>query len=457
MGALYFQPHGGWAGDFIPFWEDGRFHLFYLHDFRDRAAHGEGTPWYQVSTHDFLHFEEHGEMLPRGGADEQDLYVFTGSVIRALGKYHIFYTGHNPYLKEAGKPVEAILHATSDDMLHWQKARGEALYAPEGYERDDLRDPFVFEEGGRFRMAVCARKNAGPSAFRGVTALYESKDLKNWSFQGNLWEPGLYYAHECPDLFHWGDWWYLIYSEFTDRTLTRYRMAKSLTGPWIAPRDDAFDGRAFYAAKTASDGAHRYLFGWVPTRDKNWDNGGWEWGGALNVHELSQRDDGTLGVRMPESVCRAWVPFRERRGPDELSRPDGRALSEIADRLPETFRIDADITLSDGCDRAGIILRYRADTGEGYFFALSARGDTLSFGRPDVVMSYQGLERPASLVPGERRRLTILADGGICTAYLEGGVALSARMCAPHGDSLALFADGGSARFENIRISTLRT
>lgn len=50
-------------------------------------------------------------MLPKGTSEEQDLYVFTGSVIKAKGQYHIFYTGHNPHFGEKGLPVQGILHA----------------------------------------------------------------------------------------------------------------------------------------------------------------------------------------------------------------------------------------------------------------------------------------------------------------------------------------------------------
>ena len=77
----------------------------------------------------------------------------------------------------------------------------------------------------------------------------------------------LYFTHECPDLFKMGDWWYLLFSEFTDLVRTRYRMSRSLSGPWIIPERDDFDGHAFYAAKTASDGNKRFIFGWNPTRE----------------------------------------------------------------------------------------------------------------------------------------------------------------------------------------------
>ncbi len=87
-----------------------------------------------------------------------------------------------------------------------------------------------------------------------------------------------------------------------------------MNGPWLAPAEDTFDGRAFYAAKTISDGKKRYVLGWNPTRTENhydWNPPGfegmdfntWDWGGNLVVHELWQADDGTLKVRIPKSLA----------------------------------------------------------------------------------------------------------------------------------------------------------
>ena len=53
-------------------------------------------------------------------------------------------------------------------------------------------------------------------------------------------------------------------------------MSKSITGPWVAPKDDTFDTRAWYVAKTASDGKGRFGFGWNPTRVGETDDGLWE-------------------------------------------------------------------------------------------------------------------------------------------------------------------------------------
>jgi len=94
--SILYRPNDGVLADVIPFYWRGAYHLFYLKDYRDPQRHGEGTPWFHLVTRDFVRFEEWGEALPRGAPDEQDRWVFTGSVIEAEGAFHIFYTGHNP-------------------------------------------------------------------------------------------------------------------------------------------------------------------------------------------------------------------------------------------------------------------------------------------------------------------------------------------------------------------------
>ncbi len=58
---FFYRPEGAWAADFIPLFDNGKYHLFYLLDWRDKTGHGEGTPWYQIETDDFVHFKEYGE------------------------------------------------------------------------------------------------------------------------------------------------------------------------------------------------------------------------------------------------------------------------------------------------------------------------------------------------------------------------------------------------------------
>ena len=236
----YRAPEKAGCADVIPFYENGEFKLFYLRDYRDISVHGEGCPWCLLTSSDLVHFHDHGPVLLRGGEEEQDLYVFTGCCIRAGEEYMIFYTGHNPHLRKKGLPEQKILRATSRDLLHWKKDRDFVFAAPDWLEMHDFRDPFVFydEERKEYCMLIAGRlKNGDPSSARGVTLLACSPDLTHWEVEKEpFYAPHAYFTHECPDLFRIGDWWYLVFSEFTDRIVTTYRMSSSPFGPWVSPK-----------------------------------------------------------------------------------------------------------------------------------------------------------------------------------------------------------------------------
>ncbi len=471
MRDFFYKPREGWAADFIPFYENGAFRLFYLRDWRDKEKHGEGTPWYRIDTTDFVHFTEHGEMLSRGTVAEQDLYAFTGGVVAAGGRYHLFYTGHNPHLRAQNKPEQAVMHAVSDDLTHWRKIPEDTFFAPkEGYEPHDWRDPFVFwnHEAGEWWMLLAARRTTGPSRRRGCTALCASKDLTTWQVREPFWSPGLYFTHECPDLFRIGDWWYLVFSEFSEHFVTRYRMSRSLAGPWLAPAEDTFDGRAFYAAKTASDGqGRRFLFGWNPTREQEKDAGNYQWGGNLVVHELAQEPNGTLSVRVPKSVDAAFLasaPVRFQPGVGTCQAHENGAhlvapqtfACALAGPMPERCRIEATITFSKGTRGCGLVLRASDDFETGYYVRLEPDRNRLvldAWPRAGDVPFLVELERPLDLPPEQPVRLQVFVDRTVCVIYAAGKIALSARLYDHTGGNWGVFAAEGSARFADVTLA----
>lgn len=468
MNRIFYKPEGAWAGDFIPFYQDGKFHLFYLHHWRKNENFGEGIPWYRVSTEDFINFTEHGQVLCRGSKEEQDLYVFTGSVIESKGLYHIFYTGHNPYFCRKDKPAQAIMHAVSKDLIEWNKVAGDTFFAPtDKYEPHDWRDPFVFwnEEMKEFRMLLAARLKSGPSRRRGCTVLAVSKDLKKWEVRKPFWAPGLYITHECPDLFRIGDWWYLVYSTYSERHSTHYRMSRSLNGPWTAPENDTFDGRAFYAAKSASDGRSRFLFGWNPTREGENDEGNWEWGGNLVIHEIVQEKGGFLSVKIPEKVDRFFakpVPFQLK--PALSDSKIGRRLAEIwtsgfgcvtAGRMPRQCKIETKVMFTRRTRGCGIMLRVSEDFENAYYIRLEPGRNRLVFDkwpRSGDLPFAVGLERPIELTEGKPVELKVLVEDTICEVYAAGKVALSARFYNLKKGLWGLFVNEGEAGFKETRL-----
>ena len=470
---FFYRPVDAWSLDFIPLYANGKFQLFYLLDWRDVAGHGEGTPWYRISTADFVHFEEHGEMLRRGSVSEQDLYVYTGSVIQTPDGFHIFYTGCNPHLEE-GKLRQAVMHAVSKDMQTWTKLPEHTFFAPtDKYERDDWRDPFVFwnSETNEYNMLVLARHKEGIPRRRGLIALCSSKDLLNWQAQEPFYSPDLYSAHECPDLFKMGDWWYLIFSEVSEKVRTRYRMSRSLRGPWITPRRDDFDGCAFYAGKSASDGQNRFLFGWNPTRQGAKDSGIWDFGGNLVVHELFQEKDGQLGVKIPKSVADAFtktapLSFESSSGKFQYNNGvlqlDAREtfVAVAAGAQPRLCRINATAKFAKDTKDFGLMFRTSKNFEKSYYIRLEPQNNRLVFDmwprdKAYVPPQMGELERPLDLSGSGSVNMTILIDGNKGVAYINDTIAMNFRAYDLPEGNWGFFATDGRATFSNIGINTL--
>lgn len=464
----YRAPEKAVCADVIPFYENGEFKLFYLRDYRDISVHGEGCPWCLLTSSDLVHFHDHGPVLLRGGKEEQDLYVFTGCCIRAGEEYMIFYTGHNPHLREKGLPEQKILRATSRDLLHWKKDRDFVFAAPDWLEMHDFRDPFVFydEERKEYCMLIAGRlKNGDPSSARGVTLLACSPDLTHWEVEKEpFYAPHAYFTHECPDLFRIGDWWYLVFSEFTDRIVTTYRMSRSPFGPWVSPKINSFDGHAFYAAKSVSDGKRRILFGWNCIKQDERDDAPWQWGGTIIPHEIVQQPDGSLAVKCPQEVAAQYpdrLPVAAERTMGSVSYQDGKYLLGgegkslcMLGAMPENGKIELSFTASDDCGDFGLLLRADAGVDAYYAVRFEPRFNRLAMDiqpRADNTRHTQvDVERWCPVVPGEKNKLLILFEGSVLEVYVNDKVAMSARMFDRREGDFGIFTHNTSVCFEEI-------
>ncbi len=478
----FFQPDGAWVGDIIPWQEDGRFHLFYLHE--KRVDPKPGTPWHLVTTADLVHFDDRGEALAAGGVDSPDFNAYTGSIVRDdEGTHHLFYTGQNPRrLGGDGLPLQLVMHATSvDGMQTWQRHPEHTFGPPEYYETADWRDPFVFWDAdeGIWRMLVAARHADGPERRRGLIAQCVSRDLESWQHVDPFWDPRRYIAHECPDVFRWGDWWYLVWSEFSESFTTRYRMSRSLHGPWLVPERDTLDGRAYYAAKSAERDGRRLFFGWIASREGDADDGPWQWAGTMSVIEARQNADGTLAFGFPPEFVASFdrpvaidftVPGEAsaREFPLALDAPDGYRDVLSRDESPSVFYATVRFTIEPGTTEFGVLLRASEDGDASYVLRIEPKRGRLVFDRwprrrhGDAQWEVSGdvpyvveLERPCRLDPGAHS-LKIVVDGDLCVAVLDRDVSLSTRIYDRPAGRLGFFVGEGSAVVDSVTVRTRR-
>ncbi|WP_314146641.1 family 43 glycosylhydrolase [uncultured Leifsonia sp.] len=470
---VFYRPANGWVGDIIPFEQDGEFGLFYLHEVR--ATPKPGTPWNLVTTTDFVSFEERGVAIPSGGSAAGDFNAYTGSVVRdSVGIHHIFYTGHNPAIVNAdGLAIQVVMHATSDDgMRTWVKHPEHTFGAFSGYETGDWRDPFVFfdDDLQTWRMLLAARHHGGPERRRGVIAECRSDDLISWSPTEPFWDPRRYVTHECPDVFKWGDWWYLVYSEFSESFTTRYRISRSPNGPWAVPPVDTIDGRAYYAAKTAERDGRRYFFGWIASKEDESDDGAWQWAGTMSVLESSQNTDGTLRFRIPEQITTSFdtdLPtLLASATPLTVGSPDGYSAVVSEEELPLQFLATVDFDIDEDLTECGVIVRASHDADHGYIVRMEPRRNRLVFDRwprertgnmqwqisGDVPFDV-ALERPHVMTAGGHR-LEVIVDDDILVACLDHQTVLSARIYNRTHRHLAVFAGEGRAVITHATVRT---
>ena len=295
------------------------------------------------------------------------------------------------------------MHAVSDDLYHWTKTQEALTFTPqEGYDPDDWRDPFVLwnEEEQVYMLILGARKIGPKTQQTGRTVKFTSTDLKNWKFEGDFWAPGLFTMHEMVDLFQIGDWWYHVVTEYSDRSKMVYRMSKSINGPWIAPADDAFDGRAYYAGRTFCLNGQRILFGWVPTKENSDDHANFEWAGTFVAHEIYQREDGTLGVKIPDTV---WAAFNEREKIADftIDSPYAREEKVVARECGDLFSFEADVKFSGDPRSFGVRILESEEKAQAYQFLFHVKENRYVFEKnpnwPWFGCMNIGLERPIDL------------------------------------------------------------
>lgn len=130
------------------------------------------------------------------GADGafDDLAVWTGSIVRHAGLWHLFYTGVE---KRSRTSIQRIGHATSADLVSWERVQTTPVSTADGHWYstaavppsfdEPWRDPWVFHslDDGLWHMLVTAREPeadrkspGGPT--HGSIGHCVSSDLMSW-------------------------------------------------------------------------------------------------------------------------------------------------------------------------------------------------------------------------------------------------------------------------------------
>lgn len=464
---IFYDAPGARTGDVIPKYIDGKYQLFYLKNWKKQDDPNIIRGWHRMESTDLHHMSEEIPIHVHGG---------TGDLVFWEGQWHLF-----ACIFPDGK--QFVTHYISKDgsLDNWEYIQ-EDTFGPDGviYHCSDWRDPRIVyrQELGEFWMFLAARVNDKHSQ-TGCVGLCVSKDLKKWEYRNPIYYPSRFNgACECPDVFQMGDWYYLIFSSYTNLFGNYYVKCRVGEHQWQIPKNHRLDARAFYAAKSAGDGNDRYLFGWNPTKEENifgfWpdklqaqDYRTWDWGGNMVVHQLKQQPDGDLQLVLPQvkrnaydvSVKNTFVPMTSGWEIDENGWHSMWSESQqmmLMQEMPDSCYIKVNMQIEDAV-QAGVILQVDKEMKEGYYLYVEPERGRLVY-RSWLRMSEDGgktfpydveLEAPVRNTEDHRYQIEIITEGSAATAYVNGEAAISFRMYDYQKRNLGLFSFG-KAVFEKV-------
>jgi beta-fructofuranosidase len=434
----------GNIGDVMPFYHEGVWNFFYLHD---TAPNPGFHPWYRMSTVNFTEFIDHGEVIPVvHDLTSQELALGTGSVIEKDGTFFAFYTAHNGRLL----PKETIkLSVSTDNMTSWHKQDFEIDPRNFGFDVYDFRDPHVvfIPEKNQYYMLFTTR-------YQGLGAIgyLVSNDLIEWTKESN----GIYFLNnnttgtnqidsnlECPTLWYFDGYWYLTFSDQKPTRQTHYLYKKNFTDPWIKPSMNRFDGKGLYAGKVAVSNLQMILAGWV-SYDFNRANE-FGWGGSLVAHQLKQNPNGTLFVEMVSQVKEklSHPQFLEIESTNIPNANKNRIKMDfvnqyqyaVFNKLVGITRIEGFLNISSIQGYFGLFFDYREEESS-YHYNFNLNTNLISFFRGNFTQRSADRLYTANsfLNTSDNLKFTLLFEetndnyGSIVTLYIEGQLAHTVRM-----------------------------
>ena len=290
--AFHFTADEGWINDPLGVtWKDGQYHLFYQY-VPGRTTWASNCHWGHATSPDMIAWTEQGVAVAPGDGDDG---VWSGSIVTgAGGAATMFYTS----VTEPDLGIGTVRTATPDDASWNSWTKGPKLMTAPDLGVVAYRDPFVFRDGGQWRMFVGAGLEGGTAA----AVSYSSPDLSQWTLDGiaaqrsgtetePVWTGTMW---ECPQLFEIGGSHVLVTSIWEDDVLhyVAYGVGSYSDGRFSARSWGQLSyGKSYYAPSffRDKDGAPSLIF-WV--RGVISPEG--QWASALSIPHTLTLDGDTL-------------------------------------------------------------------------------------------------------------------------------------------------------------------
>lgn len=282
----HFMAPSGWLNDPNGLIQhQGIYHLFYQH--HPYSENWGPMHWGHATSKDLITWQHEPLALAPSEAYEfeagkTEVGCFSGSAVTNGAELVLIYTGH----VEGGEPKEVQASAKSIDGIHFTKNENNPIISgPPSEVSEDFRDPKVWKYENTWYMVVGTSKGEN-----GAAALYSSKDLEGWKYEGTVLEGDGTQGDmwECPDLFPIGEKHALIVSPMNMKNGKNIIIVGEMdyvTGTFIPETHKEIDeGIDFYAAQTFEDEkGRRILIAWMDTWDTGFPTKKEGWAGAMTI------------------------------------------------------------------------------------------------------------------------------------------------------------------------------
>lgn len=463
--AFHFVSPGGWMNDPNGLTQrDGLYHLFY--QYNPRGAYHGAILWGHAVSADLVTWRDEPVALTpdEDGPDAEGCW--SGVLVDDDGSPTLVYSGHRD-----GEFEVACLANGSADLREWRKdPANPVIQAPAGLDLVAFRDHCVWRENGRWRQLI----GSGIRDVGGTALLYESDDLRTWTFIGPLatgdisgalaggppgsaeWTGSVW---ECVDFFRLSpdgtsgppaagretDVHVLLFSAWADDPYHALYLTGTYAGNTFSPAGlHRFDlgERACYAPQSFVDSAgRRIVFGWIQEERNEAAFRAAGWAGAMSLPRVMTLVGDTPSVQPAPEVAalrrdhHAFVATAGRRTltpGDRITGPDGDQLDlEFDITLPPAGSAQVRVrTCPDGTERTTIEL-HRAVGGDHATIRLDRSASSMD-------AAADKSER-TGVIPTDadgRIRLRVIIDHSVLEIFANGQ-ALTARIYPTCHDALA--------------------
>jgi predicted GH43/DUF377 family glycosyl hydrolase len=172
----------------------GRYLLYYSMPPSTNRALPAGWAIGIAESHDLLHWQKAGELLPAQDCDRQGLCA--PAAIQLGGKIHLFYQTYG------NGTNDAICHATSDDGLHFTREPSNPIFRPTGtWTAGRAIDAEVFPFGDELRLLFATRDPTMTTQMLGAASAPLRSDFNRATWKqlrdGPVLKPELLWEKKC--------------------------------------------------------------------------------------------------------------------------------------------------------------------------------------------------------------------------------------------------------------------